>query len=81
LGRTFAEIIAENLVEIACSEGPGAVHAVSEIADRLEGRSRQQIEVADITAELRNKSDEELRFHLEQNRWPTTRRRRCSRHQ
>ena len=70
-GRTYAEVVAENLIEIACSEGPGAVHAASEIADRLEGRS-QRIEVADITAELRNKSDEELRFHLQYDRWPTT---------
>jgi hypothetical protein len=63
--------VAENLIQIACSEGPGAVHAASEIADRIEGRSRQSIEVADITAELRNKSDEELRFHLEHCRWPS----------
>jgi hypothetical protein len=70
-GRTYAEVVAENLVEIACSEGPGAVHAASEIADRLEGRARQSIEVSDITAELRNKSDEELRFHLEHGRWPS----------
>jgi hypothetical protein len=70
-GRTYAEVVAENLVEIACSEGPGAVHAASEIADRLEGRSRQSIEFADITADLRNRSDEELRFHLEHDRWPT----------
>jgi len=46
LGRTFAEIVAANLVEIASSEGPGAVHAAAEIADRIEGRARQQIEVA-----------------------------------
>jgi|SRR5215472_6543937 len=26
-GRTYAEIVAQNLIEIACSEGPGAVHA------------------------------------------------------
>jgi hypothetical protein len=70
-GRTYAEVVAENLVEIACSEGPGAVHAASEIADRLEGRSRQSIEFADLTADLRNRSDEELRFHLEHSRWPT----------
>jgi uncharacterized protein DUF5681 len=70
-GRTYAEIVAENLIDIACSEGPGAVHATSEIADRLEGRSRQQVEFADITAELRNKSDEELRFHLQHDRWPS----------
>ena len=71
LGKTFAEIVAENLVEIASSEGPGAVHAAAEIADRIEGRSRQSIEVADITAELRNKSDEELQFYLDNNRWPS----------
>jgi hypothetical protein len=70
-GRTYAEVVAENLIEIACSEGPGAVHAASEIADRLEGRSRQQVEFADITAELRNKSDEELQFHLAHGRWPS----------
>jgi hypothetical protein len=71
-GRTFAEAIADNLVQIACSEGPGAVHAAGEIADRIEGRARQQVEFADITAELRNKSDEELLFHLEHGRWPST---------
>ena len=70
-GRTYAEVVAENLIEIACTEGPGVVYAASEIADRLEGRSRQQLEFADITAELRNKSDEELRFHLEHGRWPS----------
>jgi hypothetical protein len=68
--KTFAEAIADNLVRIACSEEPGAVHAASEIADRIEGRSRQSIEVSDITAELRNKSDAELWFFLQNNRWP-----------
>jgi DNA polymerase III delta prime subunit len=69
-GRTFAEAIAENLVRIACSEGLTAVHAANQIADRIEGRARQSIEVADITAELRNKSDAELQFYLNNNRWP-----------
>jgi hypothetical protein len=31
-GRTYAEIVATNLIEIACGEGPGAVHAANEIA-------------------------------------------------
>ena len=70
-GRTYAEVVAANLVEFACTEGPGAVHAASEIADRLQGRARQSIEVADITAELRNKSDAELQFYLDNNRWPS----------
>lgn len=69
--RTWAEIIATNLVEIASSKSPSAVSAANEICDRLEGRSRQSIEVADITSEIRNKSDEELRFYLAHDRWPS----------
>ena len=47
------------------------VHAAVEIANRLEGRSKQQIEFSDITSDLRNRSDDELRFHLQHDRWPT----------
>jgi hypothetical protein len=36
----------------------------------LEGRSRQHLEIADVTAELRSKSDVELQFHLDNDRWP-----------
>lgn len=70
-GRTYAEVVAENLVEIASSEGPGAVHAASEIADRLEGRAPQHIAISDFASELRTKSDEELEFHLKHSRWPS----------
>jgi hypothetical protein len=70
-GRTYAEVVAENLIEIACSEGPGAVHAASEIADRLEGRAPQHIAISDFAAELRTKSDDELEFHLRFGRWPS----------
>jgi len=70
-GRTYAEIVADNLIEIACSERPGAVHAASEIADRLEGRSRQSIEIADFTADLRSRTDAELQFFLNNSRWPS----------
>ncbi len=70
-GRTFAEAIADNLVRIATSQGPSAVHAASEIADRIEGRSRQSIEFSDISAELRSKSDAELQFYVDNNRWPS----------
>jgi len=69
--RTFAEIVAENLIEIACSEGPGAVHAAGEIADRLEGRAPQSIQISDLAADLQSRSDEELRFHLANGRWPS----------
>ena len=69
--RTWADIIATNLVEIASSKSPSAVSAANEICDRMEGRSRQSIEVADITSEIRNKSDAELQFFLDNNRWPS----------
>jgi len=60
--RSWAEIIAINLIELAASKSPSAVAAANEIGDRIEGRPRQSIEVSDITSELRSKSDEELRF-------------------
>jgi hypothetical protein len=43
-GRTEGEVVAANLIEIACSRGPGAVTAANEIADRLEGRPTQELE-------------------------------------
>jgi hypothetical protein len=52
-------------------KGSAAIHAAAEIADRLEGRSRQQIEVADSRADLRSWSDAELQFYLDNNRWPS----------
>jgi len=70
-GRTYAEVVAANLIEIACSEGPGAVHAANEIADRIEGRAPQSIQISDLAADLQSRSDEELQFHLANNRWPT----------
>jgi len=62
--------LADNLVAIDCSRGTAAVTAASEIANRLEGRS-QRIEVADVTADLRSRSDEKLLFHLQNGRWPS----------
>jgi hypothetical protein len=63
----------DRLVGVLLQEALGGRHrlaAVEVIFDRLEGRARQQIEVADVTKELRQKSDDELRFHLEHDRWP-----------
>lgn len=37
---------------------------------RLEGLASQQIEVADITRELRDKSDYELQFYVDHGCWP-----------
>lgn len=59
-GRTWAEIIASNLLEIARSKSPGAVAAANEITDRIEGRSPQHIAISDFDAELHNRSDPEF---------------------
>jgi hypothetical protein len=61
-GRTVEALLQEAL------RGKHRLPAVEMIFDRLEGRARQTIEVADITKELREKSDEELRFYLEHSR-------------
>ena len=69
-GRSIEELLVAALIEEAfCRRNRMA--ALAYIFDRLEGRPSQQIEVADITRELREKTDEELRFYLEHNRWPT----------
>ena len=69
-GRTFAEVVACNLIEIAMSRGPGAVAAANEIVDRAEGKPRQEIAVSDISRQLGEKSDAELEFFLERGCWP-----------
>jgi hypothetical protein len=69
-GRPLEERLVAVLIEEAL-KGKHRLAAVELIFDRLEGRARQQIEVADITKELREKSTFELQFYLEHNRWPT----------
>jgi hypothetical protein len=69
-GRTFAEVVAANLIEIACAQGRSAVTAAAEIADRLEGRPMQRLDVNDITADLSARSDAELQYHLDHGCWP-----------
>jgi hypothetical protein len=66
-------LLEERLVGVLLQEALGGRHrlaAVEVIFDRLEGRASQHIEVADVTRELRQKSDDELRFHLAHDRWP-----------
>jgi hypothetical protein len=65
--------IEQQLVEVLLHEALRGKHrlaAVEVIFDRLEGRASQHIQIADVTKELRQKSDDELRFHLEHDRWP-----------
>lgn len=66
-GRIIEAQIGDVLVHEALG-GKNRLPAVEAIFDRLEGRSRQHLEIADVTAELRNKSDGELQFHLDNNR-------------
>ncbi len=68
-GRTIEAQIVEVLVSEALG-GKNRLLAVETIFDRLEGRAHQQIQVADVTKQLRDKSDRELQFHLDNNRWP-----------
>ena len=68
-GRTIESLLVEVLVHEAL-DGKNRLAAVEIILDRLEGRSRQRLEVADVTAQLRDKSDAELQFHLDNDRWP-----------
>jgi hypothetical protein len=68
--RSYAEILADHLLEIAFSRGPAAVAAACEVANRVEGRSPQTIHVTDFAADLQARSDQELEFYLAHNRWP-----------
>lgn len=63
----------ERLIDVLLSEALRGRHrlaAVETIFDRLEGRPRQHLDVADVSKELKEKSDAELRFHLAHDRWP-----------
>jgi hypothetical protein len=68
-GRAAEEQLANVLVEEGL-HGKNRLAAVEVIFDRLEGRARQQIDVADVTRQLREKSDDDLRFFLAHSRWP-----------
>ena len=60
--RTWAEAIAANLIEIAASKSSIAIDAANEVCDRAEGRPAQHLQISDFDADLRTRSDEELRF-------------------
>ena len=69
--RTFAEVLAENLVSLACAKERNSVAAAVEIANRVEGRVHERIEFADLTQQqLTTKSDAELEHFLEFGSWP-----------
>jgi hypothetical protein len=69
-GRTIEDQLVEVLVQEAL-RGRHRLPAVEAIFDRLEGRATQQLNVRDVTADLRSRSDQELEFHLRHDRWPS----------
>jgi Family of unknown function (DUF5681) len=69
--RTWAEVIATNLLEIAASKSPNAIAAANEVCDRAEGRPAQHVQISDFAADLQARSDFELEFYLANNRWPS----------
>lgn len=68
--RTWAEAIAANLIEIAASKSSNAITAANEVCDRAEGRPAQHLQISDFETDLLTRSDEELRFFVDHNRWP-----------
>jgi hypothetical protein len=72
--QTFAARIADLLIQCAINPDPEVdktrIMALSEIIDRCEGKPKQQLDVNDVTAELRARTDEDLMFHLEHGYWP-----------
>jgi hypothetical protein len=72
--KTYAERIADLLINCAVDPDPELdktrIMALSEIIDRCEGKPKVQLDVNDVTAELRQRSDEDLMYHLEHGYWP-----------
>ena len=68
--RTYAQVLAENLILLACSQERNSVAAAVEIANRVEGRVHERIEFSDLTKQLQAKSDEELEYFLRFGSWP-----------
>jgi hypothetical protein len=72
--KLWAERLADVLIECVFNPDPELdktrIAAWTEVVDRCEGKAKQQIEVNDITAELRSRSDEDLMYHLQHGHWP-----------
>lgn len=72
--KIWAVRLAEVLVDCVFKPDPELdktrIAAWTEIVDRCEGKAKQQIEVSDITAELRSRSDEDLIFYKLHGHWP-----------
>lgn len=68
-GRSVEEVLVDTLLQEAFT-GKNRMTALAYVFDRLEGRPRQELDVKNITEQLRTRSDEELKFYLANGHWP-----------
>jgi hypothetical protein len=68
-GRTTEEHLVSALIEEGL-RGKHRVSAIEAILDRLEGKARQQLDVNNISDDLRKRSTAELQYYLEHFHWP-----------
>lgn len=71
---TWAERLAEVLIDCVFHPDPELdktrILAWTEIVDRCEGKAKQQLEINDVTSELRSRSDEDLMYYMQHGHWP-----------
>jgi hypothetical protein len=72
--KTYASRIADIAIECILHPDPEIdktrLMAISEVIDRCEGKPKQQIDVNDVTQEIRARSDADLMYHMENGHWP-----------
>jgi uncharacterized protein DUF5681 len=68
-GRTTEEHLVSALIEEAL-RGKHRVAAIEAILDRLEGKPKQQLDVNNITDDIRRRPTADLRFYMANGHWP-----------
>jgi hypothetical protein len=72
--QTCAERIADIMYTCVIHPDPEVdktrLMAISEIIDRVEGKAKQQIDLNDVTEDLRSRSDEDLAYYMQHAHWP-----------
>jgi hypothetical protein len=71
-GRTIEELLVEALIQEAFI-GKNRMAALAYVFDRLEGTPRRQIDLKNVTDDLRTRTDEELQHFLLHGAWPESR--------
>lgn len=68
-GRTTEEHLVSALIEEGL-RGKHRVSAIEAILDSLEGKPKQQLDVNDISDDIRKRSTADLQFYLDHSHWP-----------